>query len=144
MSEASDDTSRILTQADALMNRHRSHRVFVARNEAENASPEDTSAPVDDDFPVLTEVVAEDNQGEAAEKASGVDHLSLQTTRLEETLEDWLDTRLPDEVLRVMDGISDQLISTLVTRMRAELLPQLMSSLQAPENIDSTPQNNGD
>ncbi len=152
MSDTPDDTHRILNQADALMNRHRGHRTFVARNTAEesqSAPTVDAVPPADEDFPVLTEVVNEfasefaiesgnEISGIAAEKQKA-DLLAAQRQQIEEHLERWLDNRLPDEVLRVMDGVSDQLIGSLVTRMREELLPELLTVVANNDNEDQKP-----
>jgi hypothetical protein len=143
MSHTPDDTHRILNQADALMNRHRGHRTFVAKNTAEetaSATTADAVPPADEDFPVLTEVVSEfaiesgnEISGIAAEKQKA-DLLAAQRQQIEDHLERWLDNRLPDEVLRVMDGVSDQLIGSLVSRMREELLPELLSVVASSDN----------
>jgi hypothetical protein len=126
MTENQDGTHRVLAQADALMRRH---RVFVAGG---NATTEATENPPsqDDDIPVLTEVVAEvvaeSSSNESPPPVPVQELLDSQRAKIEQTIEQWLDEKLPEEVLRVMDGISDQLIGSLVTRMRNELLPQLL------------------
>lgn len=126
MTENQDGTHRVLAQADALMRRH---RVFIAGG---NAAAEATENPPsqEDDIPVLTEVVAEaiaeSSQNESPPPVPVQELLDSQRAKIEQTIEQWLDEKLPEEVLRVMDGISDQLIGSLVTRMRNELLPQLL------------------
>lgn len=134
MSDTPDETHRILNQADALMNRHRSPRVFVARGVTEEVP---SHSVADEDFPVLTEIVSEINlrsDGESdvekSELASDPEQeniAALQRQQIEAHVEHWLDSQLPDEVLRVMDGVSDQLIVSLVARIREELLPELLS-----------------
>lgn len=126
MTENQDGTHRVLAQADALMRRH---RVFVAGS---NVTAEATENPPsqEDDIPVLTEVVAEvvaeSSPNESPAPIPVQELLDSQRAKIEQTIEQWLDEKLPEEVLRVMDGISDQLIGSLVTRMRNELLPQLL------------------
>lgn len=126
MTENQDGTHRVLAQADALMRRH---RVFIAGG---NAAAEATENPPsqEDDIPVLTEVVAEaiaeSSPNESPPPVPVQELLDSQRAKIEQTIEQWLDEKLPEEVLRVMDGISDQLIGSLVTRMRNELLPQLL------------------
>jgi hypothetical protein len=71
--------------------------------------------------------------GIAAEKQKA-DLLAAQRQQIEDHLERWLDNRLPDEVLRVMDGVSDQLIGSLVSRMREELLPELLAVVANSDN----------
>lgn len=135
MSEPRDETHRVLAQADALMSRH---RIFVA-GAAAPVFPELTSpTALDEDIPVLTEVVADLDTPELPTPDSIENLLTSQRQQLEQTIGQWMDQRLPEEVLRVMDGISDQLIGTLVERMRAELLPQLLTALEPPiEPMDS-------
>lgn len=145
MSDMPDDTHKILTQADALMNRHRSPRVFVAKGvveESQSLPDTDTPAPVDEDFPVLTEIVSEitiEDSGEKSVPGSGAEPdniAAMQRQKIEEAMEGWLDSRLPDEVLRVMDGVSDQLIVSLVSRMREELLPELLTAIDTRNQDD--------
>ena len=45
-------------------------------------------------------------------------------------LEAWLDEKLPAAVLRVLDGLSDQMISQVAAQARLELLPRLKSTLE--------------
>lgn len=126
MTENQDGTHRVLAQADALMRRH---RVFVASGNATTEATENPSSQ-EDDIPVLTEVVAEvvaeSSPNESPAPIPVQELLDSQRAKIEQTIEQWLDEKLPEEVLRVMDGISDQLIGSLVTRMRNELLPQLL------------------
>jgi hypothetical protein len=63
--------------------------------------------------------------------------LAAKQQQIESALDQWLDKELPNEILRVMDGISDQLIGTLVRRMREELLPQLLE--KPPQDEASAP-----
>ena len=105
----------VITQVDALIGRHRSPQ-----------------SGTDDDLPVLTEVVA----AETAPPHSSADLVTipLQTATirlaLARELEAWLDEKLPDAVLRVLDGISDQLITQIAAQARLELLPRLKAALE--------------
>lgn len=121
MTEHQDETHKVLAQADALMRRH---RVFIAGAAAENA---EDPVPQEDDIPTLTEVVGEagPTSPETPEPLPIQELLAVQQQQIEDTVEQWLDEKLPEEVLRVMDGFTDQLIAALVTRMRTELIPQL-------------------
>jgi hypothetical protein len=127
MNDTPNPTHQVLAQADALMRRH---RVFVAGAAAPVAAPAPL-AEAEEDIPVLTEVVAE-NLAENFEPMPVADPvasaLAAKQQQIESALDRWLDKELPNEILRVMDGISDQLIGTLVRRMRDELLPQLLES----------------
>jgi hypothetical protein len=56
-------------------------------------------------------------------------------------LETWLDQELPQHVLRVLDGITDQLIIQLSLKARAELLPRLQAGIDPAHSaaeLDST------
>ena len=123
MTEADD----LLQKADALMRRH---RVFVAGA----AEKDDEAAPAGgDDVPVLTEVV----NGDAVAESARPVHTSVPISKLHSALafelEAWLDEELPLHVMRVLDGITDQLIIQLSLKARAELLPRLQSILEATE-----------
>jgi hypothetical protein len=139
MNEPQNQTHRVLAQADALMRRH---RVFIAGN-ATATAPDENSADQEDDFPVLTEVVADEaQQGSDADptppgltEAQVQEMLAAQQQEFQHVLAQWLDEKLPDEVLRVMDGVSDQLIGALTTRMRNEFLPQVPLTQEPPTEI---------
>lgn len=126
------DRDDVMKKADDLMRRH---RVFVAgAGNADDAA--DTGL---DDVPVLTEVVNPDTLPQAAPVQTPVDLAGLRNALAFE-LETWLDEELPQHVLRVLDGITDQLIIQLSLKARSDLLPRLQSILDAaPEaaNPDS-------
>jgi len=118
----------LLQKADALMRRH---RVFVAGAAAEK---DDAAAPAgNDDIPVLTEVVSGDAVAESAAPAHAGVPLSRLRSALAFELEAWLDEELPLHVMRVLDGITDQLIIQLSLKARSDLLPRLQSLLEATE-----------
>jgi len=134
----SDD---ILDKADALMRR----RDFVTGPPLVADKP-----PIDadsEDVPVLTEVV------EAAETPLASTAIPSPSTAedtqtnvaaiqdiLAQKIETWIDEQLPQVVIRVMDGVTDQLISQLAQRARDELLPHLEAVLRPPvkKNDDSS------
>jgi hypothetical protein len=128
---ASDDSDLVLQKADALMRRH---RAFVASGTADSPStpPQEVAQIVeveaeaegaeaaaadDEDIPLLTEVVL----GQVTQPNA----LEAQRLELAQALETWLDEALPQAVLKVMDGVTDQLIATLSAQARNELLPRL-------------------
>jgi hypothetical protein len=141
MNEPQNQTHRVLAQADALMRRH---RVFIAGN-ATVPIPEPSAADPEDDFPVLTEVIADQSAQESDEAPAPVglteaqvqEMLATQQQNFQQALAQWLDEKLPEEILRVMDGVSDQLIGTLTTRIRNEFLPQLQPPAEAQTEIIS-------
>lgn len=104
----------VIGQIDALIGRHRN-----------------PGAP-EEDLPVLTEVVEEDaaTMQQPSGSESDAARLSAQRLALARELEAWLDEQLPDAVLRVLDGLSDQLIAQVAARARLELLPKLKAALE--------------
>lgn len=135
MAESED----ILQKADTLMRRH---RVFVAGGEP--LPPSEGSGPVED-IPVLTEVVEAPAtslaiplgidpkaiEGFVNERLSTL--LPAQREMLARELESWLDEQLPQIVMRLFDGITDQLVSQVSRQARSALLPRLQAALEAEE-----------
>ena len=115
----------LLQKADALMQRH---RVFVA---GATAGQPDGKAAQADDVPVLTEVISPDALTETLAATPPSVDLGELRNALAFQLETWLDEELPDHILRMLDGMSDQLIVQLSLKARAELLPRLQKVLDA-------------
>ncbi len=135
----------VLQQANQLMRRHRS---FVAGG----ALPTMPEPPTDrDDLPVLTEVVdgadipllalpgAESPPTVAPERIEALarellfERLPAQRQALAEELAAWLDSELPQVIMRVLDGVTDQLVARIADESRAALLPRLQAALEAEE-----------
>lgn len=126
------DGDELLQKADALMRR----RTFVAGAVAE----EPAAAPAaPDDVPVLTDVVEPDAglQPEAADAPP--EKIASLRNSLAFELETWLDEELPQHVMRVLDGLTDQLIIQLSLKARADLLPRLQAILEAAESRAKPP-----
>jgi hypothetical protein len=140
----------VLQQANQLMRRHRS---FVAGG-AQPTMPE--TPPTDrDDLPVLTEVVESAEQAlldssgpesvptvaperiEALAREMLFERLPVQRQALAEELATWLDNELPQVIMRVLDGITDQLVAQIADESRAALLPRLQAALEE-EPVPST------
>lgn len=137
----SDDRD-LLDQADRLMRRH---RIFVAGAAA--------AAPIEDDafddLPVLTDVVPEveevvvppppppgpsiDEQAQVLAHELLLERLSAQRNAIEKEVVAWLDKELPEIVMYVIDGITDQLVAQVTAAMRLELLPKLQLAVEAEE-----------
>ncbi|MCK9283337.1 MAG: hypothetical protein M0P39_03545 [Rhodocyclaceae bacterium] len=98
----SDEERDLIRKADAFMQRLR--------------------PPADEDVPVLTEVV----EANALRPPLSDDVREVLVTELE----NWLDMHLPAAVLRVLDGVADQLIAQIAQDARKDLLPQLLSVLE--------------
>ena len=114
-----DGTRTVLSQADALMRRH---RVFVAGAEAANPA---------DDLPVLTEVVddadfAAKNPGNSSDALRATQRAAISTA-----LDKWLANELPLAVQTLTDGLAEQLLLTLKARAKAELLERLLKELDS-------------
>jgi uncharacterized FlaG/YvyC family protein len=141
----SDDRD-ILSQADKLMRRH---RVFVAGAPAP-AEPV-VAAQTVDDLPVLTDRVDLSEAVEAVAPAPVeavptisiedqarvmatellLERLSAQREAIEKEILVWLDAELPQIVMYVVDGLTDQLVAQITGTMRLELLPKLQLAVEA-------------
>lgn len=139
-----DHSDDLPQQADQLRRRHRS---FIAGG-AQSAAVE-TPSTDRDDLPVLTEVV-EDPAARSSLDSSDVgsqpviaperiealalemlfERLPVQRQALAEELAKWLDSDLPEVIMRVLDGITDQLVAQIADEARAALLPRLQAGLE--------------
>lgn len=107
----------VINQVDALINRHRALPAGQMQG--------------DEDIPVLTEVV-DLLTGNIAESVDSTPDIQAEMrAALARELEAWLDEKLPEAVLRVLDGLSDQMISQVAAQARLELLPRLKSTLES-------------
>ena len=106
-------TDDVLDQADALMQRHRS---FVARRPEEIAAPA-TDEVIEDEIPVLTEIVDTDSLAAATEPPP-----DLQAA-IKDELDAWLVEALPAAVANA----SQHIIAELDTKARQSLLPRLQA-----------------
>jgi hypothetical protein len=130
------DSDDILSQADRLMKRH---RVFVAAG-ARAPEPE-RAATESEELPVLTEVVEGSTAPapallaperiEAMARELLFDRLPVQRQAIADELAAWLDDELPQVVMRVLDGITDQLVTQVTLEARAALLPRLQAAIEA-------------
>lgn len=105
----------VIDQADALINRHR-------------PLPGSAHPQSEEGIPVLTEVV-DLQTGNIAPVAA--DTQAAVRAALARELEAWLDEKLPEAVLRIIDGLSDQMISQVAAQARLELLPRLKDALES-------------
>jgi len=115
---ADDNTADLLRKADALIGRT---RVFVAGSSALTTQP----TPADDDLPVLTDILTE----REAALATAPPHMQQHLDALREELSRWLDQELPQAVLKVTDGLADQLMGELTHQAEKNLLPRLLARL---------------
>ncbi len=126
---ADDDTEDVLRKPDALIRRT---RVFVA-----GASPVPASAPpAEDDLPVLTDVVTE----REAALATAPPHMQWHLDALREELSRWLEQELPQAVLKVTDGLADQLMGELTEQAEKKLLPRLIARLDGTAPLSGHPE----
>lgn len=121
MSQGNDADGDVLSQADALMRRHRS---FVARAPAEQTSnaTEDPDA-LDADIPLLTEIVEITDQA----PASMDDLLAALQDDIQNEVSSWLVEMLPTAVA----SASQHILTELDIRARNTLLPRLLAALEA-------------
>jgi hypothetical protein len=122
-----DNTTDLLRKADALIRRT---RVFVAGSAATEPPPPQTDSPADDDVPVLTDVVT----ARDAALATAPPHLQEDLDALREELSRWLEQELPHAVLKVTDGLADQLMGELTHQAEKNLLPRLIARLDGSAN----------
>ncbi len=134
-----DESERVIAQADSFM---RSHGLAAA--------PPARSGGEDDGLPVLTDIVSTTStltlepappdplpssvlppdRLEALAREMLFDRLPRQRRALAEELAAWLDDELPQIVLRVLDGVTDQLIDQVTAEARAILLPKLQMVIE--------------
>lgn len=115
---ADDNTADLLRKADALIRRT---RVYVAGASA----PAAQVTLVDEDLPTLTEIVTEHE----AALATAPPHMQQHLDALRAELSRWLDQELPYAVLKVTDGLADQLMGELTHQAEKNLLPRLIARL---------------
>jgi hypothetical protein len=115
---ADNNTEDVLRKADALIRRT---RVFVAGSSPEVAP----TPPPEDDLPVLTDIVTEHE----AALATAPPHMQQHLDALREELSRWLEQELPQAVLKVTDGLADQLMGELTHQAEKKLLPRLIARL---------------
>jgi len=113
-----DDTDNLLRQADALIRRNRTYVSGAATGSARHATS-------DDGLPVLTEIVTDHE----AALATAPPHMQKHLDALREELSRWLEQELPDAVLKVTDGLADQLMGELTHQAEKKLLPRLIARL---------------
>lgn len=115
-----DDTSEILLKADALIRRSRTYVAGLPATQSQSPL-----APPDDDLPVLTEIVTEHDVA----LATAPPHMQQHLDALREELSLWLEQELPHAVLKVTDGLADQLMGELTHQAERNLLPRLLARL---------------
>jgi hypothetical protein len=133
---ATDDD--LIDKADTLIQRR---RIFVAGGGVRQPETHVTTTEASE-LPVLTEIVDASWPPapveppippvhiDALAKALLQERLPVQQQLLADNLAGWLDTELPQVVMRVLDGLSDQMITQVTTEARASLLPRLQAVLE--------------
>jgi len=144
----------IIDQANKLMRK----RVFVASGAlppspppAPEPAPAGAAAVIDiDDVPLLTEIFSPPEAPAAAAEAPEpvipqdlIDaraaelaqaQLPFQRQAMADEVAAWLDNELPQVVVRVLDGLTDQIIGRVTEEAKAVLVPRLQDALEA-DNI---------
>lgn len=125
-------TEDLLRKADALIRRT---RVFVAGSPATTATATTDDQPTEDELPILTEIVTDHE----AALATAPPHMQQHLDALREELSRWLDQELPHAVLKVTDGLADQLMGELTHQAERNLLPRLIARLDGTAPRDASP-----
>lgn len=142
ISSQDDTTAKLLADADKLMQRR---RVFVASQsppasaarselffegaDANTLKTALTAPPThlgeddaDHDLPLLTEKVT-------SLAPSLADIQALQRDAIQKELTCWLEQELPLAILKVTDGVADQLLGEITRKAEDQLLPHLLAHL---------------
>jgi hypothetical protein len=132
------DENSLLDKADSLIQRHRPSGTAGGPHQAVSEN---------DDLPMLTDVIVTEDMGPAAVPAfvhiapPDPEHvaelaremllarLPAQRQAIAGELAAWLDKELPPVVLRVLDGIADQIIAQVTTEALATLMPRMQAAL---------------
>jgi len=137
-----DDTAKLLADADKLIQRR---RVFIASpsSAAQSAAPAHffeaaegnpieaiptlpahplAEHDADHDLPLLTEKIT-------SPTPSLADIQALQRDAVQKELASWLEQELPLAILKITDGVADQLLGELTRNAEQHLLPSLMAQL---------------
>lgn len=139
-----DDTAKLLADADKLIQRRRvfiatphasppiAAHFFEAVSESTVESTIETAPTVptahlaehdaEDDLPLLTETAT-------SLAPSLADIQALQRDAVQKELASWLEQELPLAILKITDGIADQLLGELTRKAEEHLLPGLMAHL---------------
>nr|ALV86779.1 hypothetical protein [uncultured bacterium P11N2] len=119
-----DDTEKILSEADSLIQRH----AFATASPWPPPAPDpaitqSSHESADNDLPLLTEVVT--HPVPAPPQQAHLDAIHKELAR-------WLEEELPTAVLKVTDGVADQLMKELTYQAEKQLLPRLIAHLDNP------------
>ncbi len=127
-----DESGGIIEQANLLMRRHG----HVVENGEELPLLTDIVAAIPASAPETvppepsTVAIPPPDRVEALAREMLFDQLPRQRQALAEELSAWLDDALPQIVLRVLDGLADQLIEQVTAEARAALLPRLQMVIE--------------
>lgn len=116
-----EDRPDVLSKADEFIKRRRAQTGGMAVDIPLHAEPAD-------DIPLLTEVVGEAGLPEVLPERAMPQHKGISADVARE-LDAWLDENLPQAVVRVMDGITDNLILQIQQSADKDLLPRLKQAL---------------
>ncbi|WP_018990455.1 hypothetical protein [Aromatoleum toluclasticum] len=134
----------LLGKADALLKRHRSP-------EPQPPAPEEEISLEDEDIPVLTEVVAQEDlpaglasprPPQAKRSASELaEQLISLDTEVSRAVEAWFHAELPQIVARELDRLGASIREKALAHLRASLLPELSAhiSRHLEKNTDVLP-----
>ena len=118
--DADDSSRNLLNKADEFLQRRRAQLGNPMRETAQHVA-------VEDDFPVLTDVVNQD--GSAANITPTTIAKRDFSADIAREMGDWLDENLPQVVMHALDGITDRLIAQIHESAHSDLLPRLQRTL---------------
>lgn len=126
---AVDGTRAVISQADALMRRH---RVFVAGGDGPGqANDLSDAAAFADDLPVLTEIVESLSLGS---KISATDLALIrehQRVTISSEISKWAEAELTTGIHALVDELTGKLVATLTASAKSELLERLVKELDS-------------
>jgi hypothetical protein len=137
-----DASHPLADKVDALIRRHRS---FVAHSApvpepapaptlaATEPPPAQATPAHDHDIPLLTDIVEHDELAQTSAEVVVNSALTDQEKVIRAAIERWVDERLPDAILHVLDGFTDRLIAAVSERARVELLASLDHGLRSDD-----------
>jgi hypothetical protein len=113
----------LLDKADALLGRHHETDDAAPASAGGAPSPEGVVAPIDDDLPVLTDIVEDFPPPAPAPRTTRLAADPAFELELARIVDAWLAAALPPLIERELERCAERLQAQLRERLQAELLP---------------------
>lgn len=120
----------LLDKADALLGRHHDTDDAAPAPASGSPSPGGVDAPIDDDLPVLTDIVANFPPTAPAPRTTRPAADPAFELELGRILDAWLAAELPPLIERELERCAERLQAQLRERLRAELLPAVSETIR--------------